>query len=97
MNTVRPVVDILIPGYENLPLTRRLLRSLKQTTDVPFQVIYIDNGSAPYDVGQLINDYPALSVIRLNANMGFVRAINCGTAQAMLSPAEYVLWLNNDV
>lgn len=95
--TPRPLVDILIPGHENMPYTRRLLRSLKQTEGVPCQVFYIDNGTAPYDVGQLVSDYPELVVIRLPRQVGFVRAINAGTAQAMMSPSEYVLWLNNDV
>ena len=93
---LRPVVDVIIPGYENLPLTRKLLRSLEQTS-IPFHVIYVDNGSSPYDVGMLLGDHPTMTLIRLNWNYGFVRAINSGMAQALMSPAKYILWLNNDV
>jgi GT2 family glycosyltransferase len=94
---VPPVVDIIIPGYENMPLTRRLLQSMRQTTGVPINVIYVDNGSSPYDVGQLLGDYPGIQIVRLNQNYGFVRAMNAGMAQAFLSPAPFMLWLNNDV
>lgn len=94
--TTRPVVDILIPGYENLPYTRRLLKSLKQTKDVPCQVFYIDNGSQTYDATRLLNDFPEIVMLRFPRQIGFVRAINAGTAQAMMSPSPFVLWLNND-
>ncbi len=93
----RPDVDIVIPGWQNFPLTRRCIASLRQTKDVAYRVIYVDNGSKPREVASLIHDYPELVIVRLPFNHGFVRGTNCGLAQSLLSGAHHTLLLNNDV
>lgn len=95
---MQPLLDLIIPGYGQLPLLRRLLRSLEKHTpgDVVVNVIYSDNGTDPQDLAQLVADYPALTVIHYPGPVGFVRAVNAGLALAFMSPAPYVMLLNND-
>lgn len=99
-------VDIIIPGWNNFDLTRALLRSLRQTADVAYRIIYVDNGSdrealesflADANGAEPKNGWPQLEVVRLDQNEGFVAAINAGMARALPAAAPYLLWLNNDV
>ena len=92
-----PVVDILVRGWDNLALTRRLLTSIKANTDgLEYQVIYVDNGSTLHLAAELMKDFPWVTFVRLPFNHGSVRAINLGLCHALSSPAPYVLLLDND-
>jgi len=92
-----PLVDIIIPGWENLPLLRRCLRSLEANTDAAhYNVIYVDNGTEPQEISQLIIDYPKITVVHIPRAVGFVRAVNVGMAFTLMSPSPFVMWLNND-
>lgn len=90
-------VDILIRGWGGLDLTRRLLASVAANTDPAlYRVTYVDNGSELMHVADLVADYPDLTLVRLPFNHGSVRAINAGLQLAWLSPAPFVLLLDND-
>lgn len=90
-------VDILIRGYENVALTAACLSSIRKNTDpARHQVTYVDNGSEHQNFYQLVKNNPAVQFVRLPFNHGSVRGINAGLALAMLSPAEFVLLLDND-
>lgn len=90
-------VDILVRGHGNLPLTRRLIRSIENNTQgVTYQITYVDNGSTLYDLTQLMQDYPRVQYVRLPFNHGSVRAINVGLTFALASSSRYVLLLDND-
>lgn len=93
-----PAVDLVVPGWGNFHLTRRLLESLRQTTGASVHVIYVDDGSVEQDeLAALERDYPDVQVIRLPENRGFVQAINAGMQAALERPGEFLMWLNNDV
>lgn len=95
-------VDILIRGHGNLDLTRQLLRSIRDNTDLNrVMVTYVDNGSECDEdgcadaLGFGVENRSFTSVL-LPFNHGSVRAINVGLALAFLSPAPYILLLDND-
>lgn len=90
-------VDILVRGSGNLDLTWGLLESIQQNTPAPtYHVTYVDNGSAEFpDFFLRLAGYGA-TLVSLPINMGSVRAINAGLQLAMLSPAPFVLLLDND-
>ena len=95
-------VDIIIPGWGNLDLTRRCLASIVANTPGPeYQVTYIDNGSrtalAREGPWALLAEWPQVQGVCLPFNHGYCRGVNVGLALANLSPAKYVLLLNNDV
>lgn len=90
-------VDILIRGYGNIARTRRLLNSIERHTPQElYQVTYVDNGSDLHEAAQLMAEFPEVVFVRLPFNHGSVRGINHGLASALLSPAEYVILLDND-
>lgn len=86
------MVDILIRGWNNLELTEKLILSIRLNTQgIPYQIIYVDNRS----------DEPPprrhwQTNVCLPFNHGSVRAINVGLQLALLSPAPYILLLDND-
>lgn len=89
-------VDILIRGWDNLPLLRRLLRSIEVNTTLEHQVIYVDNGSRRQALADLMLDFPDVTVVALPFNHGSVRAINIGLSLALMSSAQYVVLMDND-
>lgn len=90
-------VDILIRGYENVALTAACLSSIRKNTDAAkYQATYVDNGSETANFYQLIKNNPEVQFVRLPFNHGSVRAINAGLSLALLSPAEFVLLMDND-
>src|SRR5512146_3294187 len=90
-------IDILIRGSGKLPLTRKLIRSIKASAPkVAYQLIYVDGGSDRQDLTQMMLDMPDVVVIALPSNAGAVRAINLGLGMALMSGAKYVLLLDND-
>lgn len=91
--------DIVIPVWNQLELTKKCVDSIvKNTADIDYRIIIIDNASDSQTVSYLASLDSALGgnalVIRNNNNLGFVKAANQGIR---LSEAEYVCVLNNDV
>lgn len=80
-----------------MPELRRCIRSLIANTPADdYRIFYIDNGSEVSDIAALITDYPNVSYVHLPMSVGFVRAMNIGMTLSLMSPAPYMLWLNND-
>ncbi len=91
------MVDIIIPVWNELELTRACIESIKRSTKTPFRLIIIDNGSEKETREYLENvrDDPDLDVIliRNDSNIGYLKAVNQGLKQ---SDSKYVCILNND-
>ena len=88
-------VDIIVRAFGNTKLSEKCCDSIfDNTPDVPYQLIYVDNGTIGYRP-VFDNDDPA-TVVRLPFNHGSVRAINVGLSLALLSDAPYILLLDND-
>lgn len=88
-------IDILIPAINNSYFTCALIESIKKSTGIAFNIIYIDNGS---EIDEFNNVVKSLNntmhiIIRNNENLGFVKAINQGLK---LSRAKYICFQNND-
>lgn len=88
----RPEVSIIIPTWNRLDMTLGCLEALAAHTEGSYEVIVVDNGSAPEMVAVL----RAIRGLRLktnDANLGFARGCNDGAAMAR---GRSVLFLNND-
>jgi GT2 family glycosyltransferase len=91
---------IIIPTWDNPEYLSRCLHSIATITDpdFPYRVVVIDNGSGPQTQEYLarFTSTPdcGLTVVRNEANDGFIRATNQGLAQ--LAPGEDALLLNDD-
>lgn len=90
--------DIVIPVWNQLDLTKDCIDSVsKNTRDVDYRIIIIDNASGK-ETRNYLESLKALLgknllLIRNENNLGFVRAANQGMR---LSDASYVCLLNND-
>lgn len=90
-------VDILVRGWDNLDLTKKLFHSISINTELPtYQITYVDNGSDKHELEKLMAQYDGFNYICLPFNHGSVRAINLGLSVAMFSSSKYVLLLDND-
>jgi GT2 family glycosyltransferase len=89
----RPLVSIIIPTRDRLPLLRRCLDSIEQRTDyAPYEIVIVDNESAAPTTLAFLSRCPH-RVIRFPGPFNFA-AINNAAARA--ARGEYLVFLNND-
>jgi len=91
-----PAVSIIIPTFNNLPLTRSCLESLAKTpATTQFETIVVDNASTDGSA-EFLREQEKAGGIRLIINLrneGFARACNQG---AQAAHGSRLLFLNND-
>lgn len=86
-----PLLSLVVLGWEQLPLTQRCVASLRAHTDIPYELIIVDNGSAPETVTWA--GKAADRAVLNPENLGFAAGMNTGLAVAT---GEFVAFINND-
>jgi GT2 family glycosyltransferase len=86
-----PLVSIVVPAWDQLHLTRSCVASIRAATDVPHELIVVDNGSRPA-ARDFAREAADIAICN-DENVGFARANNQGLAVAS---GTYVMFLNND-
>ena len=90
----RPRASIVICFHNGFEDTRRCLESVQRhTSEIPHEVILVDDASTETGVEELIERYLDAKVVRSAVNQGFTKSANLGAAQAA---GEYLVFLNND-
>lgn len=89
--------DIIIPVWDQLEATRQCMDSIVKHTSCPYRLIIIDNGSRE-KTSRYLEEFKsssgaAVTLIRNQTNLGFVKAANQGIRA---SGAPYVCLMNND-
>lgn len=93
--------SLVIPLYNQLDYTRQCLESVFRHTDVPYDLIIVDNGSrdgTPAFLSGLRRPSPHMKRLRIltnRTNGGVARAWNQGLQEA--APGRPVCFLNNDI
>ncbi len=91
------LVSIIVLTKNQLTYTKQCVESIFQHTNVPFELIIVDNasidGTRPY-INQTAQKYKNVKVLLNEENKGFGGANNQGIA---CSSGKYILLLNNDV
>ena len=88
-----PVVSIIVPAHNQSLFTFNCLLSIaRNTQDVPYEVIVVDDGSGD-DTPEVLRLIENVRVVRNDPGVGFVGACNAGAAQAR---GRFLLFLNND-
>jgi GT2 family glycosyltransferase/glycosyltransferase involved in cell wall biosynthesis/Tfp pilus assembly protein PilF len=89
-------VSIIIPTFNNLPLTRQCLDALgRHSPPGTYEIIVVDNGSND-GTREFLRAQEKLGALRAcfnEKNLGFARACNQG---AQTARGEWLLFLNND-
>lgn len=96
-------ITIMVVTFGRFPLTKRFYKSLLETTTVPFNLIFIDNGSVQDGTVEWLKELkPEASVKKLivkcnNTNRGIAKARNQGLKLADELGTQYFVCADNDV
>ncbi|HPU28889.1 MAG TPA: glycosyltransferase [Syntrophorhabdaceae bacterium] len=92
------LTSIIIPVKDNWDYTKACLESVVRYTDVPYEIVIVDNGSEE-PIFQYVkrwkdrNEKIPVRYLRFNENKGFAGGCNGG---ALVSSGDYLVFLNND-
>lgn len=89
-----PLLSIIVLSYNTADITVNCLKSIYQDkglSDIPFEIIVIDNNSTDNSVSN-IKKFP-ITLIQNKANLGFGKANNQGLK---IAKGQYILLLNSD-
>ncbi len=84
---------VYIPNHNGSQRIGRALRSLREQSR-PLDVVVVDNGSDDDSLPLLREEFPEVTVLGLERNLGFGPAINRAVRE---HPADPLILLNNDV
>jgi GT2 family glycosyltransferase len=91
------ICDIIIPVWNQLSFTKDCIDSIKKNTETPHRLVIIDNASDDetkhYLEALAKKEGAKILLIRNEANVGFVKAVNEGMRA---SESKFVCVLNND-
>jgi len=88
-----PVVTVLVISYNTRELTLEALRSLRDQTTVPYELIVLDNASSDGSAEAIAAEFPEARLIASRDNLGFAGGNNVAARQAR---GRYILLLNPD-
>ena len=88
----QPVISVVLVLFNRAELTFRCLRSLKENTHLPIEIIVIDNRSTDL-TERLFQQVTGVRYVRNSENTHFLRGTNQG---AQLARGKYLLLLNSD-
>jgi GT2 family glycosyltransferase len=86
------LTSIIIPTYNGLPLLAECVEAIQKYTDVPYEIIVVDNGSIDGTTSFCKANH--IRFLSLPENRGFPIACNYGM---LLASGDNLLLLNNDV
>jgi len=94
MFTNDPDVSIIIVSYNTEQITYDCIRSIFESeTKYKYEIILVDNNSADRTVERLQQDFPTITIITSDKNLGFSKGNNIGIDK---SKGNYILLLNSD-
>uniref|UniRef100_UPI003D2893B8 glycosyltransferase family 2 protein n=1 Tax=Paenibacillus oryzisoli TaxID=1850517 RepID=UPI003D2893B8 len=85
------LTSIIIPTYNGLPLLKVCVASIRRHTDVPYELIVVDNGSSDGTAAFCMQE--KIKLIAAPVNLGFPAACNLGLR---LAEGSELMLLNND-
>lgn len=89
-----PKVSVMLVNWNTREMTLDCLRSVfAQTTETPFEVICVDNGSHDGSAEAIAREFPQVVLMAEKDNHGFALATNISVERAR---GKYVLLLNTD-
>lgn len=94
---MHPLISIVVPVYNQSGVTVQCFNSIRRNTQLPFELIWVDNGSSKEDFTVISRQATIRGtncvVLKNKENLGFIKATNQGIAHAT---GKFVILLNND-
>ena len=87
---------IIILNWNGHEMTAECIRSVLAMDIQDCHIIVVDNGSTDGSAEILPQEFPQITVLRQETNLGFAAGCNVGMRYALANGAEYILLLNND-
>lgn len=88
-------LSIIIVNWNVRDLLRKCLQSIyKQTQSIEFEVFVVDNASKDSSAQMVLTEFPKVTLIASNENLGFAKANNMALEQ---TSGKYVLFMNPDM
>src|SRR3972149_5947101 len=88
-------ISIIIGNYNTEKLLKRTLSSVyRNTKNISFEIIVVDDGSIDKSVEMVRKKFPKIKIKENTENLGYSKTYNIGTK---LSKSRYILHLNSDV
>ena len=84
-------LSVITLSWDNLDFTKAFVRSIRDNTTLPYELIIVDNGSEP-DTQKWVEENSDQSII-FQENQGFSKGFNEGVK---LAQGKYVMMANND-
>lgn len=91
-----PHVTIVVLNWNGLHDTLECLESLEEIDYSRRQTVVVDNGSKDDSVPTIRVQFPTVTVIENDVNLGFAGGNNVGMRYALEQETDHVLLLNND-
>ncbi len=88
-----PIVSIIVPTHNRSNLLGACLRSLQLFTDLPYQLIIVNDCSTD-NTDALLDKVENADIINNKENLDFLKSANIGAGEAK---GKYIVFLNNDV
>jgi len=92
--TGKPLVSALIVNYNVKDLLLDCVRAFYASSDIPVEVVVVDNASRDGSADAVEREFPQAKVIRQSRNTGFGKGNNVGLQRC---EGRFVLLLNPDV
>src|ERR1700761_6174204 len=90
-------LTIIIVSYQTRDMTLACIRSVIEQTATSYEIIVLDNGSTDGSADAIRRNFPNITLIASEENLGFARANNVAAARArgrrllLLNPDTVVL------
>ena len=97
-NSPRGLVDIIIPVYNSIHITKKCINAVLERTNWPFHIYIVDDASDEFTHDELcrisMGNKKNISLITNSKNRGFAATVNRGIKEGN---GEFVVLLNSDV
>ena len=93
MTETIPPVSIIVVSYNTRQLTLECLRSVVAETEIPYELIVVDNTSADGSAEAIAREFSEICLMAESENHGCAKANNIAAVRAR---GEYILLLNPD-
>lgn len=91
----KPIIYAIVVTYNGAKWVDKCFGSLMES-NIPVNVLAIDNASTDKTVELIKSKYPSVELIETGANLGFGKANNIGLKRILYENADYAFLLNQD-